>query len=259
MKISILGSGWLGLPLAKDLIKRDYTINLSTRSVAKLKGLAETAATPYLIDIDNLSNESQAFLATEILIINITSKNKGGFAKFIEEIEKSKIKKVLFISSSSVYQVVNGIVNEDDGLTSADSLLHQIEQMFRSNTHFKTSVLRLSGLIGYSRHPGNFFKNGKVVQQPDAPVNLIHRDDCIGIINSIVEQEAWGTIFNGCAMTHPTKREFYSYARDLLDKPNPDFSSESDSGAYKIISNEKVIKQLSYQFIYPDVMAIKYD
>jgi len=259
MNISILGSGWLGLPLAIDLIKRNHTINLSTRSVDKLNGLAETAAKPYLIDIDSLSHESKAFLATEMLIINITSKNKDSFAKLIEEIEKSKIKKVLFISSSSVYQAVNGPVNEDDGLESADSLLYQIEQMFMSNTHFKTTVLRLSGLIGYSRHPGNFFKNGKLVQQPDAPVNLIHRDDCIGIINSIIEQQAWGTTFNGCAITHPTKREFYSHAKSLLNKPNPDFSNESDTNAYKIISSEKVIKQLGYQFIYPDVMAITFE
>jgi len=214
---------------------------------------------PYLIDIDNLANESQAFLASEILIINITSKNKDGFVKLINEIEKSPIKNVLFISSSSVYQAVNGLVNEDDGLESADSLLYQIEQIFKSNTHFKTTILRLSGLIGYSRHPGNFFKNGKLVQQPDAPVNLIHRDDCIGIINAIIKQAAWGTIFNGCATTHPTKRKFYSHAKSLLNKPNPEFSKESDNGAYKIINSEKVIKQLGYQFIYPDVMAITFE
>ncbi len=184
---------------------------------------------------------------------------KEGFAKLIKQIETSTIKKVLFISSSSVYGAVNGAVSEDDGMESADSLLYQIEQMFTSNTHFKTTILRLSGLIGYSRHPGNFFKNGKVVQQPDAPVNLIHRDDCIGIINAIIKQAAWGEIFNGCAMTHPTKRNFYSHARTLLNLPNPEYSSESDIAAYKIVSNEKVIKQLGYQFIYPDVMTIKYD
>lgn len=260
MNISILGSGWLGLPLANELIKLGHSINLSTRSVEKLNLLADLpSATAYLFDIDELSNEVQAFLATELLIINITSKNKDGFAKLIEQIETSPIKNVLFISSSSVYRAVNGLVSEDDGMESSDSLLYQIEQMFMSNTHFKTTILRLSGLIGYSRHPGNFFKNGKVVQQPDAPVNLIHRDDCIGIITAIINQAAWGEIFNGCAVTHPTKREFYSHAKGLLNKPDPEYSDESDSGAYKIVSNEKVIKQLGYQFIHPDLMAIEYD
>jgi nucleoside-diphosphate-sugar epimerase len=260
MNISILGSGWLGLALAKELIKLGHTIHLSTRSVDKLNLLANmSSSTSYLVDIDELSNEVQAFLTTELLIINITSKNKEGFANLINEIETSTIKNVLFISSSSVYRAVNGVVSEDDGMESSDSLLYQIEQMFTSNTYFKTTILRLSGLIGYSRHPGNFFKNDKVVQQPDAPVNLIHRDDCIGIIITIIKQAAWGEIFNGCAISHPTKREFYSNAKALLNLPNPKYSNESGSLTYKLVSNEKVIKQLGYEFIYPDVMKIQYD
>ena len=259
MKISILGSGWLGSPLASHLFEVGHTINISTRTAEKTKDLADRLFTPYLIDLDNQTTDVDAFLAADIVIINITSKSKDGFAKLISKIENSSIKKVLFVSSSSVYQAVTGIVTEDSGLESADSLLYQIEQMFIANTHFETTILRLSGLIGYSRHPGRFFNNGKIVQQPDAPVNLIHRDDCIGIINHIIEQQAWGEIFNGCAMTHPTKREFYSHARDLLEKPHPEFNDVSDSSAYKIVSNDKVIRQLGYRFIYPDVMDIHYD
>jgi len=258
--MSILGSGWLGLPLAKELINLGHTIHLSTRSGDKLNVLSDMpSSTAYLIDIDNLSNEIQDFLAAEILIINITSKNKDGFAKLIKQIETSAIKNVLFISSSSVYRSVNAVVTEDDGMESSDSLLYQIEQMFMSNTYFKTTILRLSGLIGYSRHPGYFFKNGKVVQQPDAPVNLIHRDDCIGIITAIIKQAAWGDVFNGCAISHPTKREFYSYARDLLNSPHPEYSNESDSDMYKIVSSNKLINHLGYQFIHPDVMAVTFD
>tara|TARA_R110002049_G_scaffold148778_2_gene311719 strand:+ start:251 stop:1042 length:792 start_codon:yes stop_codon:yes gene_type:complete len=259
MEISVLGSGWLGLPLANELIKLGHNLHLSTRSVDKFSALSETTITPYIVDIDRLSNVTQSFLSTEILIINITSKNKNGFADLIKEIEQSTIKKVLFISSSSVYQSLNRVVSEDIGMESTDSLLYQIEQMFMSNTHFKTTILRLSGLIGYSRHPGNFFKNDKVVPSPDSPVNLIHRDDCIGIIKAILKQGAWGEVFNGCASTHPKKREFYSYARGLLNLPNPKFSSNHESIAYKIVSNKKIIKQLGYQFFYPDVMAIKFN
>jgi hypothetical protein len=47
------------------------------------------------------------------------------------------------------------------------------------------------------------------VQQPYAPVNLIHRDDCIGIINAIIEQNVWAEVFNGCADTHPFKADIH--------------------------------------------------
>lgn len=259
MKISILGSGWLGLPLANDLITHGHTINLSTRSVDKIATFANGLFSPYLIDIDKLLDNINVFLSADLLIINITSKNSDSFAQLIKHIEQSTIKTVLFVSSSSVYQSVRGVVEEDNGLESTHSTLYQIEQMFTSNSHFETTILRLSGLIGYSRHPGNFFKNGKVVQQPDAPVNLIHRDDCIGIINAIIKQKAWGEIFNGCASTHPTKRKFYSHARYLLNLSEPEYDRESDRNTHKIVSNKKSIEQLNYQYQYPDVMTITYD
>jgi len=41
------------------------------------------------------------------LIINITSKNIPGFKQLITEIEKSEIEKVLFVSSTSVYDNLN--------------------------------------------------------------------------------------------------------------------------------------------------------
>jgi nucleoside-diphosphate-sugar epimerase len=112
-------------------------------------------------------------------------------------------------------------------------------------------------LIGYTRHPGNFFKKGKVVADPDARVNLIHRDDCIQIISQIIEQEAWGEIFNCCADTHPTKREFYTQAAESIGKPAPEFSN-SDNKSFKIISNQKVKSFLDYQFLHPDVMKIQF-
>jgi len=89
-------------------------------------------------------------------------------------------------------------------------------------------------------------------------VNLIHRDDCIGIIDAIIDQQAWGEVFNGCADTHPGKREFYTYARQLLDIPAPEFAHDAEQ-AFKIVSNAKVKQLLDYQFMFPDVMKIDFD
>ena len=233
MTISILGSGWLGFPLSQSIRNLGHAVKLSTRSADRLSLLASASTFSYVINIDNLADNIHDFLASDILIINITSKNYQSFINLIEKIEQSTVKKVLFISSTSVYRAENAVVSEDTGMESFDSILFQIEQLFRLNSHFETTVLRLSGLIGYTRHPGRFFKHGKIVQQADTPVNLIHRDDCIGIIQSIIKQDAWNQAFNGCATTHPTKREFYSHARKLLSMPEPDFSSESEPVSHR--------------------------
>jgi nucleoside-diphosphate-sugar epimerase len=190
------------------------------------------------------------------LIINITSKNIAGFHRLRESINASPVQQVLFISSSSVYQNLSREVTEDEGAENSDSLLFQIENLFRNQAKFETTILRFSGLIGAGRHPGRFFAHGKQVQQASAPVNLIHIADCIGIIDAIIHQAAWNTTFNGCADSHPSKKEFYSHARQLLGMPPPLFAA-TESPAFKIVSNQKIKQQLQYQLQYPDLMALK--
>ncbi|EGL54839.1 dTDP-glucose 4,6-dehydratase [Methylophaga aminisulfidivorans MP] len=232
----------------------DTHIKLSTRQTEKQSILRDEGFDVYQIDIETGTDFSQ-FLNADTLIVNITNKNKDAFENFINQIENSPIKQVLFISSSSVYQNTNDWVKEEHQFENEDSILWQIESRFRQSSHFLTSIIRFSGLIGPDRHPGRFFRHGKQVQQADAPVNLIHLDDCIGIIEQVLKQHVWGEVLNGCADTHPSKKQFYRHAAELLKQPVPDFNQDNAS-SYKIVSNDKAKSLLSYQFQYPDLMAI---
>jgi hypothetical protein len=87
---------------------------------------------------------------------------------------------------------------------------------------------------------------------PDAPVNLIHRDDCIEIISEIVRQQTWGETFNACCPRHPMKSEFYRKAAQIAGFPAPVFSEEI--GAHKIVDSGKLIDRLKYRFIFPSPM-----
>lgn len=254
--ISILGSGWLGLPLAGHFVSKGNHVKISTRSESRLQHLSSLKAEPFIIDIDNLPNNLHNFLQTDILIINIPSKNINGFSNLLKEIEKADIEKVIFVSSTSVYENTNKTVYESSGEESVKSPLLTIENLFRDSSKIKPTIIRFGGLIGYSRNPGKFFSKGKPVQNPDSYVNLIHRDDCIGIISQIVEQEIWGEVFNCCADTHPTKRDYYTQAAKNLGVPAPEFI-DADSKSFKIISNLKVKKVLNYDFLHPDLMQIK--
>ena len=250
--ISILGRGWLGLPLAKHFVERGYYVKASTRSADRTEKIEESGAQCFIVDIDQ-GSDVEGFLDANILIVNITSKSIEGFSRLIQVVEKSSIKKVIFVSSTSVYRNTNQIISEVDGAENELSPLFQIENLFRNNTQFETTVIRFAGLFGYSRHPGRFFAQ-RPIPQSDAPVNLIHRDDCINIIDRVVEQEQWNQVFNACADTHPSKREFYSHTREMMGLPAP---AMGDSGEvdFKIICNQKVKQALSYTFIHGDLMA----
>ncbi|PCJ31941.1 MAG: NAD(P)-dependent oxidoreductase [Gammaproteobacteria bacterium] len=256
--ISLLGSGWLGLPLAKHFVSKGFVVKASTRSESRLAGLRDNNTEAFLVDIDRLDDNIEGFLHTDSLVINITSKNTDGFRLLVEEIERSTIKNLIFISSTSVYVNTNKIIREDDVGSFSNSPLLAIEALFRHAVGFNTTIIRFGGLIGYSRHPGRFFKQGKVFSYPDAYVNLIHRDDCIEIISRVIEQQAWGEVFNCCADTHPTKREFYTQASKAMGATVPRFS-ESDEVSYKIISNQKVKAVLGYEFLHADLMALEFE
>ncbi len=240
--ISILGSGWLGLSLALELSKQ-YHIKLSTRTIGKLKSLEAKNITPYLVDIDKITQTIEAFLEGDILIINIPSKNIEVFKKLARYIEKSQIKKLIFISSTSVYR--------DD-----KSPLLEIEKIFQDRDR-KTTIVRFGGLIGYGRNPANFFKNNKIVPNSQTPVNMIHRDDCIGIIKEILEKDVFDEVFNCCSPSHPTKKEFYTHCAISSGLPIPLFDAVKNKRQYAIIPIDQLQNKLNYQFIHPDLMKIK--
>ncbi len=255
--ISILGSGWLGFYVAQHLIDTGYSVKLSTTSPNRLLELASTMAQPYVVNISQIDDTIQEFLDSDILIINIPSKNSADYTQLLKQIEQSPVSKVLYASSTSVYPSANKVVDENDILDASHPKVSPflvIENLIKECASIESTIVRFGGLIGYDRNPKNFFKN-KPVRDPDSFVNLIHRDDCIEIIYQIIHQEAWGELFNACADSHPSKREFYTQVTQDAGMPLPVFENHSGT-PYKIVSNERVKEMLDYSFKYPDLMDI---
>lgn len=250
-KVSILGCGWVGKALATSLIQRGYKVKGSTTSASKIDEIQAIGITPFIIDISNLKTDLYTFLETDILVIPITSKNKIDFKRLILEIEKSQIRKIIFISSTSVYPNTNGIITETSPLN--NSILTEIEELFRSNSTLKTTILRFGGLFGYDRKPSNFFKTNKKIPNPEGYINFIHRDDCVQIIEKIIEKDIWNITLNACADSHPKRRDFYNNEFKKSGKVSPEFDEVSLNN-YKLISNEKLKSVLDYAFKYADLM-----
>lgn len=247
---SILGCGWLGLPLAKKFIEKGITVKGSTTSEEKMPLLKEKNIEPHLINIDDKVN-FENFLDTDVVLIMITSKNLAAYQNLIDQIEKSTVKKVIFISSTSVYPKLNKEYIEED--KTVDSLLVNVENLFRNNRNFKTTIIRFAGLFGGKRQPGNWFKDKKITQ-PNGFVNMIHRDDCMAIISQIIEEDIFGETFNACVNHHPTRKDYYNNAKKRLGMPAPIFDT-SQPLQYKKISPAKLIARLKYQFIHDDLLA----
>lgn len=258
-KISILGCGWLGFPLAKKLIEKGFEVNGSTTSESKLQQLNEAGITPFLISLHEnaVYGNVDAFLKSDVLIIDIPPKLRGpekeNFVSKIKNlipfIEISTVEKVLFISSTSVYADDNSIVTEEKA-PNPDSesgiQLAETELLLQQNLQFTTTILRFGGLIGEKRHPIRFMSGKENIENPEAPINLIHQDDCVGIILAILQKDSWNETFNAVAPFHPTRNEYYTAKAISLNLQLPKFSTSFSNG--KTVDSEKLMRILEYQF-----------
>lgn len=238
-----------------------FEVKGSTTTQAKLNVLTQAGITPYLLELSALKKDSlecitdlSDFLSADILVVNIPGKDIEGFVKLASAVAHSPIRKLIFVSSTSVYPQTSGWVTEDQADSNLPLVL--IEQNFRQIPSVATTVVRMAGLIGYQRHPGRFFKHGRSIKAPNAPVNLIHCDDCIGILCAIIQQDVWGEVFNAVADTHPTKAQFYTQAAAQACLAPPKMATDDNSG--KQVDNQKVKQRLSYRFIHPDLMKIRF-
>ncbi len=264
--ISILGCGWLGLPLAQHLIEHGVFIKGSTTTKEKLSLLKQHSIEPFLIDLEvNDKDEYSRFLAdSSVIIINIPPGRTSNVMKTYEAKINNVLpyiksnQKVLFISSTSVYQNTNDEVSEalvvSPEKTSGKAIL-RVENLLRKSLKDRLTIIRFAGLVGYDRHPGRFLANRKGLANGDAPVNIIHRDDCIGLIETVLSKEVWGELFNGCADGHPSRKTYYTLAAKKIGLNPPNFIDGASTN-YKIVSNMKSKKLLEYTYIYPDPLNL---
>lgn len=262
--VSILGCGWLGLPLGKQLFDKGFLVKGSVTITEKFSQLIDAGIVPYQLVL----NETEAviddpdFFKTDVLIISIPPRRIKGIEQIfpaqirnlIPFIQQSGIQKVIFISSTSVYPENCQTANEDleprpDKESGKACLL--AEHLLSDHPDIKTTILRFGGLIGADRNPARFLLKS-TLPVANIPVNLIHQDDCIGIISTILQQEVWGETLNACCPEHPLKKDFYSKAALISGLSEPIISDEAES--FKIVDSSKLQHLLKYKFKYSSPM-----
>lgn len=250
MNITIIGLGWLGSALALDLIGEGYHVNGSTTTTSKINAFELNGVKTSHFKLGETIPE--VLLDCDVLIFTIPpiGTNYVNYLKdFSHHIKHNT--QVIYISSTSVYPNTNKKVGEAEAKAipsphTGISLL-DAENAFTPNN---ATILRFAGLMGPERHPGKFLVGKANITGGDNPINIIHRDDCIGLIKSVIENALKGEVINGCADFHPLKKEFYTRASELLSLEPPTFSAEKQS--FKVIDNEKSKSLLRYQYKFPD-------
>lgn len=247
LNIGIVGCGWLGVRMAKkwQIRNRVYT---TTTSKDKIKVLASQNLKPTLVNF-NADRSSvgfslwEAIPSLDVLIITFPISTRkdhdiyniqrriDNFSTFIGSFGRQ----MFFINSTSVYP------NKQKEFTEEDVPVEKVfaEHLLRT-LYPQVNILRLGGLMGDDRQLSKYN-----IPNLDAPVNHVHFKDVTAVIEKMIENKSRAKLYNVVAPEHPTKREVIA-----IQKNQHDVESEKEIG--RLISSNRLINELEYDFIYSD-------
>ena len=219
--IGIVGCGWLGKPLAITLAN-NFKVECYDR---------------------NKTTDNSSFWQSNIIIIAINTKNN--YLETLQKIAKLSADgtKFILMSSISVYREFDITVDESSVITQK-ALQKEAEELMQ-NLCGDLLILRLGGLMGYDRVAGRW---KKVSTFSDGEVNYIHRDDVIGITKKMIENGVQRGVYNLVAPQHPLRSEVHKVNSEKFGFILGTFEGTTS----RVVSSDKIIKELNYNFLYPN-------
>ncbi len=259
--VSLLGTGWLGLSLGKALHADGWRVHATTTQPGKCDLLAKEGFTPHLLEVGtppmgevgegNPRRAKDACWDSDTIIVTLPFRRNFVdpfvYVAQMREILRSLLphQQLLFTSSTSYYPDCDHEVDEDLSFSPIAPRLRALaeaEAVIMSHAG-PTTVLRLGGLYGPDRPVHSFATRGLAKHTPHSRVNLIHRDDVIGIVMTMMRGNHWGHVWNAVSDGHPTRAALY------------DMNSDTVAGG-KMVSNRKLKIALNYHFCYPAPLTL---
>jgi nucleoside-diphosphate-sugar epimerase len=265
--VGIVGCGWLGKALTKTLVTNNHNVVVSTQSDENVDKLSELGAHVEIFSASSATDtEEMAALKLfnqDCLVIAIPPMIRHGNGDYPDKIkrivtlaEAGKIKQLILISSTAVYNGIVGDVDESAIIDISQNKPHIINLAEQVALSFngESIILRLAGLVGPERHPGKFLAAGRTLSEPQAVTNLIHQADAAGLLFGLINCEPHTEIYNGCSNTHIVKIDYYKKAAKTLGLPVPQFIEKESVNGSKTIIGQKLVQYLNYEFIYDDLL-----
>lgn len=248
--IAIIGCGWLGSELANELLKKKHTVHGSSRKIERLQSLSENGLIPHQMNYADFSQAQEWMNECDVLVLNIPPSDfKFLYAEKMVGVSKNMKKdaQIIFISSTSVYANNDGIVTEKTKATGGPrngKWVLDAEEQLATAHKTNLTIIRMSGLVGGERHPAKYM-SGKEYEFGGNPVNLIHRDDCVGLIELVIKKNIRGQIINGVCEENPSREDYYTHAAEKLNIAPPVFLKTETKGFKKIDS--EMMEEIGYK------------
>ncbi|HYV61275.1 MAG TPA: SDR family oxidoreductase [Bryobacteraceae bacterium] len=277
MRVLIVGCGYVGLPLGAELVRQGHEVFGLRRSAAAEVPLKAAGIRPLAADVTRPADLAKLPGPFD-WVVNTVSSVRGGVEEYrqvylegtrnlIESLTASPPKKFVYTSSTSVYGQCDGSLVKETSLTEPSSetskVLVQTETLLLAAAReraFPAVILRVAGIYGPER--GHLFQQylkneARIAGKGERIINMIHRDDLVGVILAALKNGRSGEIYNAVDDEPVAQIHFYRWLSETLGKWMPPFATEEENAARKRgltnkkISNRRLKMELGYQFKYP--------
>ena len=278
MRVLIVGCGYVGLPLGMDLVKQGHEVFGLRRSRSADEELKVAGLTPVHADITK--SETLAALPRDFdWAVNCTASGGGepdeyrrlylgGNQNLVEWLAAAPPKKFVYTSSTSVYGQNDGSSVKESSATEPEpetgKVLVETERFLVEAAQQKklpAVILRVAGIYGPERGYllKQYLKNeARIEGKGERALNMIHRDDLVGVIIAALKSGRPGEIYNAVDDEPVSQWRFFEWLAGTLDKDLPPLAAEDAEAnrkrgrTNKKVSNRKLKMELGYQFKYPN-------
>lgn len=265
-RILVVGVGDVGGHLARELARTGHEV-WGIRRSDKPVGDGVTLIQADVAELETLQNLPKDI---DILVYSVASPKftpEGyhsyyyrGLRHILSALKGQKLKHAFFVSSSSVYHQMNGEWVDEKSETNPVSfagkeMLQAENALLTSN--IPASIVRFTGIYGpdRTRMIEQARRGGYCDPEPPVWTNRIHRDDCVGVLNFLVNRalngESLDEIYLATDNEPATLFDVLEWMKDRIGEVEPDYDlPEATRRANRRCSNKR-LRDLGYEFKYP--------
>ncbi len=276
MRVLIIGCGYVGLPVGAELVRQGHEVVGIRRSAEGEEAVRSAGMEPVIGDItagdfavpagrfDAVVFAASAgglapALATRALQVE-------GLTRLAGQLAKEPPKRFVFAGSKAVYGQQDGALVKETSITNPEGERAKVwveaeRWLLGAGKAVSPVILRMGDIYGPGRERfvEEFAKNRlKIPGQGQRHLNMIHRDDAVGVILAALKNGRVGEVYNAVDDEPIRETQFFSWLAETIGKwmpPNgPEESDPSLRGelANCKVSNRRLTMELGYRLKYPN-------
>ncbi len=261
-RVLIAGCGQLGNQLGQNLVDQGHEVFGIRRTINKVSPSIQAIEADLFAPLPELPNNLEyVYYIVSAKTYNDLAYYKAyvlGLKHIIEALKNQPIKRLFFVSSSSVFGQSDGEKVTEDSLAEAKNFssrrLLEGEEIAH-NAPFPATVIRFGGIYGPGRtYLIDMVQQGKANCMEDVYSNRIHSDDCIGILEHLMQLTNPDALYIGVDNEPALTCDVYEWLAEQLSVASVQHREPTENSrmqrSNKRLSNAK-ITATGYQFKYP--------